>query len=115
MFISNSSTVFSEITVNILALPCLISSLVATLYSLELGSDFVYVPNIPESVFSETNPITLEESLLAFFSPGFPSLLFVILVTVDEKIVPSVESNLLLVFFSIISCENALWRSALNL
>ena len=111
IFISNSSTLFSEITVNILALSCLISSGLATLYSLEFGSDFVYVPNIPESVFSETNPNTLEESLLAFFSPGFPSLLFVMLVTVDEKIVPFVESNLLFVFFSIISWQIYHWRS----
>ena len=57
----------------------------------------------------------LEELLRAFFSPGSPLLLLVMLVTVDSNIVPSVASNLLLVDFSSISCENALWRSALNL
>lgn len=56
MLISNSSTLFPDITVNILALPCFISLGLATLYSLELGSDFVYVPNIPDSVFSSTVP-----------------------------------------------------------
>lgn len=47
----------------------------------------------------------LEELLLAFFSPGSPLLLLVILVTVDSKIVPLVESNLLLVDFSSISWQ----------
>ena len=54
MLISKVSTVLSDITVNIWALPCFISLGLATLYSLELGSDLVYVPNIPDSVFSTT-------------------------------------------------------------
>ena len=53
----------------------------------------------------------LEESLLAFFSPGSPLLLLVILVTVEENIVPFVESNLLLVVFSMISWQIYHWRS----
>lgn len=56
MLMSNSSTLFSDITVNILALPCLISFGLATLYSLLFGSDDVYLPNIPDSVFSSTVP-----------------------------------------------------------
>ena len=47
------------------------------------------------------------ELLLAFFSPGLPSLLFVIPVTTELKIVPVSDSNLLLVDFSNISCPNA--------
>jgi len=53
----------------------------------------------------------LEESLLAFFSPGSPLLLFVTPVTVEEKIVPFSESNLLLVDFSSISWQIYHWRS----
>ena len=56
MLISNASMLFPSITVSIWALPCFISLGLATLYSLELGSDFVYLPNTPDCVFSSTVP-----------------------------------------------------------
>ena len=58
-------------------------------------------------MFSLTIPYISAELLLAFCSPGEPSVLLVIPVTVEANIEPVSASNLLLVDFSNISCPRA--------
>ena len=52
-------------------------------------------------------PVILFLSIVAFFSPGDPSMLGSILVTFESYIFPFDISNNFLVLFSIISCPNA--------
>ena len=87
-----------------------ISSILATLYNLEVSISLVYSPNIPFLVFSNTLPCTLSLKSKAFFSPGLPSELRLIPVICESNIVPSLISIILPVLVSVISWPKLNWR-----
>ena len=82
MLIVYSFTSLFSIVVNTFAVPKFMFFGSATLYNFLLGSVEVYLPNIPDCVFSWTFPYILELSYFAFFSPGLPLSDGVMLVTV---------------------------------
>ena len=115
IFTSNSSTFSPSSTVRIFALPSFISFISATLYNLLLSIELVYLPKIPLFVFSNIVPSILSLYSMAFFSPGSPLLLRVMLVIEELKRVPPVISIIFLVLLSIISCPKHDSRSKIKL
>ena len=107
IFILNFSILLFSNTVRMYASPVFISSNLATSIVFLFGNSFIYFPNIPLVVFSVIVPILLSYEILAFLLPTYPSLLFLIVVTLLVNKSPSLISTFLVWSDSRISWPSA--------